>query len=99
MKTNPLRRWSLAFGILLALSTAPCGLSAQEGPAGPGRGGWMGGGGTPPVIGAITAVTGSDLTIRTTEGEVYKVSFSANTRFMKDRQPARSGDLKTGYMV
>jgi Domain of unknown function (DUF5666) len=56
-------------------------------------------GGTPPVSGTITAVTATDLTIRTQEGDVYKVNFSENTRFMKDRQPVKSSELKVGDMV
>lgn len=101
MKTKSLHRWCLAFGCMLALVASLSGASAQEAPGGRGRsGGWMGNGtGASPVTGSVTAVSAADLTIRTAEGDIYKVLFSVNTRFIKDRQPVKSGDVKAGDTV
>jgi hypothetical protein len=97
-----LARYSIIAAVCLtALISAPLvtAQDAQRGPGGPGGGWMMGGNGSPPVAGTVTAVGASDLTLKTGEGEVYKVTYSVNTRFMKDRQPAKSGDVKVGDTV
>lgn len=73
-------------------------LYAQEGPGpmGPGRMGGFGGRGT---AGTVTEKAADHLTIKTDNGEVYKVLVSDNTRFMKDRQPAQASDLKVGDVI
>jgi hypothetical protein len=53
------------------------------------------GGGPPPnmrgVRGAVTAISGSTVTIKTDEGDSYQVLTSENTRIMKQRMPAEGG--------
>lgn len=96
------RHAAFAAVCLTALITATFATAqeGQRGPGGPGGGGWMmGGNGSPPVAGTVTAVGASDLTVKTGEGEVYKVTFSVNTRFIKDRQPVKSSDIKVGDTV
>lgn len=95
MRTKLLCIWTIA--LVIGISLAAQTVAAQESGGGQGRGGWMGG--SPPIAGTITAVTATDLTIRTQDGDVYKVNFSANTHFMKDRQPVKSSDLKVGDTV
>ena len=51
------------------------------------------------VRGTITEVAGSTITIKTDEGEIYKVLTGANTRIMKDRQPAKVSDIHAGDML
>ncbi|HVJ09385.1 MAG TPA: DUF5666 domain-containing protein [Acidisarcina sp.] len=100
MTTKSLQRWCVVCGCLLMSLAAPFAAIGQEAHAGSGRGGWMGNGSmTPPITGVVTAIASGDLTIRTSEAEVYKVLFSVNTRFVKDRQPARSSDVKVGDSV
>lgn len=49
------------------------------------------------IGGTITAITGSQLTIKTVDGTVYQVVTTDNTRVMKGRgNPAKFADLKTG---
>jgi hypothetical protein len=73
-------------------------LHAQDapGPRGAGRMGFAGGGGT---LGTVTEIASDHLTVKTDTGEAYKVLVSANTRFMKDREPVQSSDLKVGDVV
>lgn len=86
----------------LSITGTSVSLHAQEGPepgGGPG-GGRMGfAGGGRPVAGTIAEVTADHLTLKTDNGETYKVFISANTRFMKDRQPVSASDLKVGDVV
>src|SRR4051794_15292653 len=93
---------TLCFGALLTATLA----AAQEPQRGQGRpgggpgGGWMfGGNGNPPVAGSVTAVGTSEFTVKTAEGEVYKITYSVNTRFIKDRQPAKANDVKLGDTI
>jgi hypothetical protein len=51
------------------------------------------------VRGTVTAVATNSFTIRTDEGENYKVLYSPNTRLMKDRQPIEAGDVHMGDML
>ncbi len=97
------RRYATFAAMWLAALFTATPLTAQDGQRGPGGGpggGWMmGGNGSPPVAGTVTAIGASDLTVKTGEGEVYKVTYSVNTHFMKDRQPSKSGDIKVGDTV
>ncbi len=51
------------------------------------------------VRGTITAVAGDSLTVKTEEGDVYKVETGSNTRFRKERDPIKVTDLHVGDMV
>jgi hypothetical protein len=88
--------------IALATLVLACGgvfaLRAQEPPAG-GEGGAGGMGRFPGIRGTITAVSGSDYTLKTEEGATYKVQTGANTRFTKQRQPIKASDIHVGDMV
>jgi hypothetical protein len=79
--------------LLLAPSLPIC---AQDGPTRP-EGGPMGRG--QGVGGTVTAIAGPDITIKTEEGDTYKVTTNVNTRIMKDRMPARTTDIHTGDML
>ena len=102
MARKPARFSTFAAVCLTAVLTATLAI-AQDAPRGQGGGpggGWvMGGNGSPPVAGSVTAVGTNEFTVKTVEGEVYKVTYSVNTRFMKDRQPAKGSDVKVGDTV
>ena len=49
--------------------------------------------------GTITAAAANSFTIRTDEGDIYKVLYSENTRLMKDRQPIEAADIHVGDML
>jgi hypothetical protein len=53
----------------------------------------------PDVMGTITAVNGSTLTIKNSDGHDVSVTVTDSTRFMKDRQPAKLADFKVGDMA
>lgn len=84
--------------ILLALILASPVLRAQE--DGPGVG--------PPglqelmehgVRGTVTVVSGNTLTVKTEQGDIYKIETGANTRLRKGRDPVKITDIHTGDMV
>lgn len=54
------------------------------------------GGGT---AGTVTAIAGSEITIKNEQGEIYKIATSPNTHFRKDREEARLSDIKVGDTV
>jgi hypothetical protein len=56
------------------------------------RGGQRG----PGVFGAITAIDGVKITIKTQDGQTAQVSTTDQTQFRKDRQPAKLADFKVG---
>lgn len=88
-----LKRYRVGLMLLLAfLLGAPCVMRAQDG-MGEGRRAFAGG---QMVRGTVTAVAADQLTIRTDEGDVYKVAVSENTRVMKDRQPVKLAEIKIG---
>lgn len=64
-------------------------------------GGRMGGamGGSRGVRGTVTEVAGNQVTIKTDEGDIYKVTTGENTHLMKDRQPAALTDIHVGDML
>lgn len=51
------------------------------------------------IRGDITAISGDIITLKTDEGETWKVETSANTRFRKQRDQIKIADLKVGDMV
>ena len=51
------------------------------------------------VRGTVTAAAAGSFTIRTDEGDTYKVLYSPNTRLMKDRQPIEAADIHVGDML
>jgi Domain of unknown function (DUF5666) len=83
-----------------AILTAATGY-AQEGDGPPDGGDGMGrafgrGNG---VRGTVTATAADSFTIRTDEGDTYKVLFSVNTRLMKERQPIEASEIHVGDML
>ena len=68
---------------------------APEGQGGRGEG-WAVFAGGQMVRGTVTAVAADHVTVKTDAGEVYQIVTSANTRMMKDRQPAKLTDVKVG---
>ncbi len=49
--------------------------------------------------GTVTAIYGNEFTVRNEQGETWKVETGANTRFMKDRQPAKASEIHVGDMI
>ena len=49
--------------------------------------------------GTVTATQPGNFMIRTDEGESYKVFWSPNTHFMKDRQPIEANAVRVGDML
>jgi len=106
---NPLKR--LVLPILLFLTVAASAYSQDappmDAPGGAPAGGMAGARG---VRGAVTAISGSTITIKTDEGDVYQVFTSENTRIMKqrfqqgadrqqqagERQPLKVADIHIG---
>jgi Domain of unknown function (DUF5666) len=94
--------WALP-ALCLALASAPA-LLAQDAPQqagqqGDGRG--FGGGMGMGMVGnsahgTVTAISGTDITIRDEQGQSYKVLTGPNTRVMKDRDPVKVTDIKVG---
>lgn len=59
------------------------------------RGQWSGQG----VAGTITAISADGFTLSTFGGKTATIKVGPATRFMRDRQPAKFSDFKTGEMV
>ena len=74
---------------------------AQDAPSpGGGReGGGMGMGRGQGVRGTVTAIAGNQVTIKTDEGDTYKVTTGSNTRIIKSRQAAALTDIHVGDML
>jgi hypothetical protein len=51
------------------------------------------------VMGTITAVAPDSFTVKTPDGEAWKVTVGPNTRVTHDREPAKVADLKPGFGV
>jgi hypothetical protein len=82
---------------LLAQDDAP----QQQGPrggGGMGRGGMFGpgGGGT---LGKVTAISGSEITIKDDQGQTYKVETGPNSRIRKNREEAKISDIHIGDSI
>jgi hypothetical protein len=63
---------------------------------GMGMGGFMG---MSPTMGTVTAIAGSEITMKNEQGEAYKVATSANTHFRKDRDEAKISDIHVGDVI
>ncbi|HEX3438159.1 MAG TPA: DUF5666 domain-containing protein [Pseudacidobacterium sp.] len=83
------------------LSLAICYAQDQDGPPRGGRGGMMGGvmAAGSGVHGTVTAVSGNEFTVKTEQGDTYKVETGPNTHFMKARQPIKATDVHVGDVV
>jgi hypothetical protein len=67
---------------------------------GTGRGAGMGGDfAEHSVRGTVTAIAGSTLSVKTEQGDVYKIETSPNTRFRKEREQVKLSDIHVGDMV
>jgi hypothetical protein len=69
-----------------------------------GRGGGMGGGGMMMMggnnaHGKVTAVSGTEITIKDEQGQVYKVETGPNTHIRKDREEAKIADIHVGDTI
>lgn len=103
------RRAGLGLCFLIASGCAATQLPAQDTPPpqpgqqqGTGRGQGMGMGGfmgMSPTMGTVTAVSGSEITLKNEQGEAYKVETSANTHFRKDRDEAKISDIHVGDVI
>src|SRR5271163_3879919 len=82
-------------GILLSLVPVAGQAQEQDGNEGVGRAFGPGNG----VRGTVTATAGDSFTIRTDEGDAYKVFYSVNTRLMKEQQPIAASDVHVGDML
>ena len=51
------------------------------------------------VRGTVTATSGSELTIKTEQNEVYKIETGANTRLRKGRDPVKFADIHVGDII
>ncbi len=94
MKARWLQSRVVPVAILAILAFAVCAWAQEGGREG---GGPFGGG--QGVRGTVTDLSGNDATIKTEEGDTYKVITGANTRIMKDRQPAKLTDVHPGDML
>ncbi|MBS1815347.1 MAG: hypothetical protein JSS87_10765 [Acidobacteria bacterium] len=64
----------------------------RRGMGGMGRGGQR-------VMGVIQSVSATSVTVKDEEGTLWTVDLSDNTRVMKEREPAKAGDLAKGQAV
>jgi hypothetical protein len=99
---KPMTRLAIAVMTLsmAGAATAPfCYAQEDEGPpdAGDGMGRAFGRGNG--VRGTVTAIAASSFTIKTDEGDTYRVLYSPNTRLIKDRQPIEATDIHVGDML
>ncbi len=93
--------------LLAALLAVPllCGAQAPEQSAPPsqqgprGDRGRMGERSGARVAGTITAIGADSITVNSMQGKTVTVKISGDTRFMKDRQPAKLADFKVGDMI
>uniref|UniRef100_A0A372INC5 DUF5666 domain-containing protein n=2 Tax=Paracidobacterium acidisoli TaxID=2303751 RepID=A0A372INC5_9BACT len=51
------------------------------------------------IRGTVSAVTGNEISVKTEEGDVFKVETGPNTRFRKDREQIKVSDVHAGDMV
>lgn len=96
-------------GLVMCLALVSAGAWAQDAAPqsgqgqGRGQGRGQGGGmfmmGGNNAHGTVTAISGSDITIRDEQGQAWKVETGANTRVMKDREPVKVSDIHTGDVV
>jgi preprotein translocase subunit YajC len=88
------------FGVLLLFSSLAFAQQPgdQQGRQGGPRGGMFFGMGSA-VHGTVTAISGSEYTIKTEDGTIYKIATGPNTHIMKDRQPIKASDIHAGDVV
>jgi hypothetical protein len=106
MKNLPWAIPTLLLALCLASASTPA-LHAQDSPSQPGQqgrgqgfGGGMGMGmAGNSAHGTVTAASGTDITIKDEQGQLYKVLTGPNTRVMKDRAPVKVADIKAGDTV
>jgi hypothetical protein len=87
---------------VLALFLTTAALHAQDdSPQGPERGGGMFGGdmAAHSVRGTVTAVSGNEISVKSEEGDVFRVETGPNTHFRKQRQEISASDIHAGDMV
>ena len=90
------RRWMMILSTLVLVASL---CHAQEGDGTPGGGMGRAFGRGNGVRGTVTATAADSFTIRTDDGDIYKVLFSPNTRLMKDRQPIEASEIHVGDML
>lgn len=56
-------------------------------------------GGEEHVIGTVTAVSDTSVTVKTTAGKMVAVGFDAKTTFARTKQPVQKSDIKAGDRV
>jgi len=88
------RYFILLLLIVPVLCAAQGGGTQQDRPRRQGMGAFGSG-----VAGVITEVKQDSLTVKTMEGKTVTIKVNADTRFMKDRQPAKLADFKVGDTV
>jgi hypothetical protein len=96
-------------GLLVCLALLSAGAlaqdSGQQNGQGQGRGEGRGQGGGMFMMngnsahGSVTAVSGSEITIKDEQGQAWKIETGANTRVMKDREPVKVSDIHAGDVV
>jgi hypothetical protein len=91
----------LSPGISLAQGQNGATSGADAGPGqGPGGGQGMAGAfAEHGVQGTVTAISGSDITVKTEDGASYKIETGVNTRFRKQRDQVKLTDIHVGDMV
>jgi preprotein translocase subunit YajC len=88
-------RWKILGAVLATVLLAATGWAQEErGPGGP-----EGMPGSKGVMGMVTAVDANGFTVKTQDGEAWKVMAGPNTRVMHERDPAKLADVKPGYGV
>jgi hypothetical protein len=94
------RRGRMRWVLMVAALGLGCGLgaNAQAGgdPGQDGQGPAVAMGSGRMVRGTVTAVAGGKVTLKTENGDVFQVAFTANTRVMKGRDQAKVADVHVG---
>jgi hypothetical protein len=100
MRFNPLYAAGLALCLGVLSLSSPRALTQDSGQQDQGRrGGGMFLMGGNSAHGTVTAIAGTDITIKDEQGRVYKVETGPNTRILKDREPVKLADIHTGDTV
>jgi preprotein translocase subunit YajC len=86
---------ALLMACLLLLVACAGHAQEEDGSEGVGRAFGPGNG----IRGTVTAASSGSFTIRTDEGDNYKVFYSVNTRLMKEQQPIAASDVHVGDML
>jgi len=95
-------RFLINIGLVCALAFAAM---AQENPPAPPQAGNLGGhagdarGRARGLVGEITAVNPDGYTLKTMEGNSATVKVTAETKFMRNREPIKMSDLKVGDSI